>query len=202
MILDSNLIIIPYVLFIFIISFIKTNKVRGFFKRKNNYLLRKLTSMLIPIYFFEWISGFRKKPLVLLPFCIGIFFCDKPYVTSICIWLLLVFISSFYTENEPIEFIQKDELPTNLFLRKKIVNHTTLFTIVNIPLLILVFIFNIQDALIVSYSFIMSVLIFIAIIIFKYATYYPSKKSFEFTIISSISLFSVIIFPLLLLTLS
>lgn len=202
MALDSNLIFIPYVLSIFAISLIKSNRIRFLFRRKNYHVLRRLTSKAIPLYFFEWISGFRKQPLTILPFFIGIFFCKQPYVTSICIWLILAFISSFYSENEPIELILKDELPTNLFLKKKIIKHTLLFMIINLPLLILVLIFNFQDVYIISYSFIASILVFISIIIFKYATYYPSHKSFEFFIISSIALFSVIIFPLLLITFS
>ncbi len=158
--------------------------------------------MVIPIYFFEWISGLRKQPLVLIPFCIGILFCYKPYVTPICMWLLLVFISSFYTENEPIELILKDELPANLFLRKKIFKHTALFTIINIPLFFLALVFNYQNAPLVSYSFVISILVFISIIVLKYAAYSPSCKSFEFFITSSISLFSIIIFPLLIITLT
>ncbi len=150
----------------------------------------------IPVYLFEWISGLRKYPFIVIPYVMGIALATKPYFTALSMWFILVLIASFYAENEPLELLLKDEVNASKFIRKKLWRHGVAFAIVLLPLTIFGIAFNSETIYITLYAFGTCMLSFFSVIIFKYATYSPAKNSFEFIIISNLSLLSVIVFPL------
>lgn len=123
-------------------------------------------------YAFEWISGIRRNFIVLLPLYLFIFaFSYRPYVAPVGIILLSIMITSFYSFGENREFIEIFALTPKQFINRKIFTNWRYLTILFLPVLIVAFIFQPQTWYYLIGSFIISLIIQVFAIIFKYALF-------------------------------
>jgi hypothetical protein len=134
-------------------------------------------SSIIPASHFEWISGFRKSFLLLIPLCIlAIGFCWFKILPLFLLWFITFIITSFYNEFEPVHILREGGYSSKRFLRQKLYQHSGYLLLLYTPVLLINTIFNFEYW-IVNLLFIpvqLSLLCFA--ICFKYSVYEPSKN--------------------------
>lgn len=195
----TNLIIfLACILYIFTVAHV--NVVRGNSGRQHKNLSHSY-SIYVPQYLFEWLSGLRKNPLVLLIYIVGFALSFLPYASSICLWVIIVAIGSFYGENELLLLILKDEVNAYKFISRKVYYHTICYITFIAPIVAASLIFNTEQYILILYTFVSSSIALIVVILTKYATYSPSRRSVEFQIVSGIIILSIALFPLMVFTL-
>jgi hypothetical protein len=126
----------------------------------------------ISVSSFEWISGIRRNLLILLPvYLFFLAFSFKPYVAVVGFILLSLLISGFYFYGESREFVEFfAKNPREFMLRKIFVNLKQLI-ILFFPILIVAIIFQTHTWYYLIGAVIISFLIQVITIIFKYGLF-------------------------------
>jgi hypothetical protein len=158
----------------------------------------KNISSIIPASCFEWISGFRKSFLLLIPvYVLAIGFCWFKILPLFLLWLITIMVASFYNEFEPVQMLREGCHSSKRFLRQKLYRHSKYLLLLYAPVLLVNTILNFEYW-VVNLLFIpvqLSLLCFA--ICLKYSAYQPAKSSAGNSIIFAfVSLGSVIPFLL------
>jgi hypothetical protein len=143
--------------------------------KQHTYL--KNISRIIPSYNFEWISGFRKSFLTLLPIyacALGVsWFKIAPLVF---LFILSTSISAMYAECEPLHIVAIGNLSPRAFLRKKMSSHSLLLVLFFLPVLVINTLFN-TDYWFINLFFMGTQLALLCLAItLKYTMYVPNKN--------------------------
>lgn len=126
----------------------------------------------IPGSSFEWIGGIRRNILVLLPLYLVILtFSFKPYVAVVGLVFLSLVISGFYFQGESREFVAFYAKNPGEFLLKKIYTNVRQLFVVFAPILVFALIFQLSTWRFLLGALIVSVLIQVITIIFKYGLF-------------------------------
>jgi hypothetical protein len=153
----------------------------------------------IPAQQFEWLSGLRQAlPVFALLYAVALTFCWVKALPLFLLWLLNTMVLSFYQEGEPLQLLRIYAETPKLLLRKKLVEHSKLLLILNLPVIALQGIFYPLIGLI-GIVFLALQLISLAFAIFlKYSTYAPNQSAKSNTLLLTLAQLGVI-FPFLLL---
>jgi hypothetical protein len=148
----------------------------------------------IPVTAFEWISGFRKSFLLLVPlYILAIGFCWLKFLPLLLLWFINVFIASFYNEKEPLHMLKEGDPSARKFLHRKLLRHSGYVLLLFFPIILINTFFN-PAFWLINLLFIpiqLSLLCFA--ITLKYAAYQPNTNSLGGSIILSVvSLGSII----------
>lgn len=159
----------------------------------------KSISKLFPSAFaIEWISGFRKSFLTLIPlYAIAVGACWVRILPLFMLWLITTVILSFYTESEPTIILRANHTSAKQFLNEKIKKHGLYIACFYAPVLIVNSFFN-PDFVSINLLFL---LIQITLVIFgvslKYSSYVPNQiNQAANTTFSIVSIGSIIPFML------
>jgi len=163
------------------------------FNVKRTTMLRNI-SFIIPPSDFEWISGFRKSFVLLVPiYFLALAFSWFRILPLFLLWFFTISILPFYNECESMHILREGNLSPEKFLKNKISRHFRYLLLLSAPVLIVNTIFNFDDWL-VNFVFIpvqLSLIVFA--ISLKYAFYRPNQKFISKNILLSfISISSVI----------
>ncbi len=121
---------------------------------------------------FEWISGIRKNLLIVLPaYLFFLAFSYKPYVAVVGLIFLSLLISGFYFYGESREFVEFYAKNPRKFIFKKIKTNLNQLIIVFAPMLIVALISQVSSWYYLLGALIVSILIQVITIIFKYALF-------------------------------
>jgi len=135
----------------------------------------KNISSLIPHSNFEWISGFRRSFLFLIPvYFLAIVFSWFRFLPLFLLWFITVSIASFYTECEPLHILKQNSLSPRYFLRRKIFLHSKSLVLLCIPVLLVNSIFNIEYWYINVLFLPVQLSLLCFAICLKYSTYRPN----------------------------
>ena len=126
----------------------------------------------ISVSSFEWISGIRRNFILLIPVYLFILaFSFKPNVAVVGLIFLSILISGFYYYGEPREFVELfAKNPRDFILRKILINLKQLI-ILFAPILIIAIIFQTHTWYYLIGAIIISFLIQVLTIIFKYGLF-------------------------------
>lgn len=132
----------------------------------------KVSLPFISINSFEWISGIRRNLILLLPVYLFILaFSFKPYVAVVGMVFISILVSGFYYQGEPREFVEFfAKNPREFMLRKIFINLKQLI-ILFIPMLIIAMIFQTHTWYYLIGAVVISFLIQVLSIIFKYGLF-------------------------------
>lgn len=151
-------------------------------------------STIIPASDFEWISGFRKSFLFLIPlYLLAIGFSWFRVLPLILLWFITITIASFYIECEPLHILKEGNQTSGQLIKQKLFRHSKYLVILFFPVLLINMIFN-PGYLMLSLLFIpMQLSLLCYAICLKYSTYEPDKYPFGNNIIFSlVSLGSIV----------
>lgn len=154
----------------------------------------KNISSIIPPSNFEWISGFRKYFLYLIPlYVLAIGFCWFRILPLFLLWFMTIIVASFYKECEPLQILKEGNLCPGKFLQQKFFQHSKLMFFLYSPILIVNTIFNFEYWF-VNLLFIPTQISLLCFSInLKYSNYQPNKNPIANNImLSFVSLGSVI----------
>jgi hypothetical protein len=147
------------------------------FTPKNKNLNTKI-QQLVPKQSFEWKSGLRKNLFIIMPlWIIGMassFF--MPSVPVVLFILGIIFIS-FYEKAEPLQMLLASEMSSSKYIINKIKFQLTIFSLISFPLIIGFIIFHYDKWYIPAVEYCAFVLIYVFVIISKYAYYKPGTSS-------------------------
>ena len=137
----------------------------------------KNISIIIPASSFEWIGGFRRSFLSLIPlYMLALCLCWFRILPLLLLWYITVIITSFYTEYEPLQILREGGVTSKRFLRQKMLKHSIYLSILYIPIVLENSILN-TDFWLVDLLFIpIQVCLLCLAICFKYANYQPGKN--------------------------
>lgn len=155
-------------LFLYFIPYIKfTIKQKSLFKN---------ISEIIPVSDYEWISGFRRSFISIIPvYMLAVGFSWLKILPLFLLWILTLIIISFYNECEPLIILRERDLAAESLLNKKIFTHVSILTVLFLPVLIVNIIFNI-NFLTLNIFFILSQAALLAFAIcYKYSNYKPNQ---------------------------
>jgi hypothetical protein len=125
---------------------------------------------------FEWISGFRHYFIIIIPVYLLFFaFSFKEYVGPAGMIILSVIISGFYFYGESREFIELFSRNYKSFLFQKVILDLKLLFVLFIPIVITSLIFQPGTWYYIIGAIIISALVQIITIIFKYALFAENK---------------------------
>jgi hypothetical protein len=158
----------------------------------------KNISAIIPAADFEWISGFRKTFIYILPlFILAISFSWFRILPLLILWFITVSVSSFYAECEPLHILKEGNHSSKSLLKRKLIRHSKYIVLLYAPVLLINTIFNPQYWVLNLLFIPIQVSLVCYSVCLKYATYVPNKKQFGNSIILSlVSLGSIIPFLL------
>lgn len=147
-------------------------------KIKQKTLFRNLSKIISPKYF-EWISGFRKTFMQVIPvYLLALGFSRIKILPLFLLWYLTIVISSFYNESESIQILREGNLSSVSFLKKKILSHSVLLTVIYLPVILINTFFNFNLILLIT-GFWLSQIVFLTFIIcFKYSNYIPNRTQY------------------------
>jgi len=132
----------------------------------------KVSLPFISIRSFEWISGIRRNLILLLPIYLLILaFSFKSYVAVVGMIFLSILVSGFYYHGEPREFVEFFAKNPGKFMMRKILINIKQLIILFSPILIIAMIFQAHTWYYLIGAVIISFLIQILTIIFKYALF-------------------------------
>lgn len=143
---------------------------------------------------FEWISGFRKTFLYLIPlYLLAIGFSWFRILPLFILWFITITITSFYIECEPLHILKECNVAPGKFLQQKLWQHSIFIFFLYVPVLLINTIFNIEYWILnLLFIPIQLALIWYAICL-KYAGYEPNKNSIGNSIVLSlVSLGSIV----------
>ena len=93
---------------------------------------------IIPLQNFEWKAGVRNTGWVfVVMWILAIALAAIPFASLVIIWFLLMIISSFYDQGEPVEMVEAFRLDSSKFLWRKISLHCKSFIVPALPIMIL-----------------------------------------------------------------
>ena len=147
----------------------------------NKFTIRQKTlfrniSAIIPVTHFEWISGYRKSFVSLIPlYLLALGFSWLKVLPLLLLWCLTMTAISFYNECESLIVLRETDRSPQHFLNKKLFTHTVYLVILYLPVIIINTIFN-TDLLALNIFFILTqpALLFFAIC-YKYSNYRPNQ---------------------------
>lgn len=137
---------------------------------------KNISSIISPSNF-EWISGFRKSFLYLIPlYVVALGFCWFRILPLLLLWFITVTIASFYKECEPIQILKEGNLSSKMFLRKKNFQPAKSMVFLYAPILIINTLFNF-DYWFVNLLFLSSQIALVCFAVcLKYSNYQPNKN--------------------------
>jgi len=143
---------------------------------------------------FEWISGIRRNLILLLPIYLLILaFSFKPYVAVVGMIFISILVSGFYYHGEPREFVEFfARNPGEFMLRKILINIKQLIILFS-PILIIAMIFQTPTWYYLIGAVIISFLIQVLSIVFKYGLFEENASLKRNSIIVSINILFVIL---------
>lgn len=146
------------------------------YEKSNRTLFKKLSSF-IPVANFEWISGFRKYYLTLVPlYFLSLGFSWLPILPLGLIWITTLIICNFHNECEPLNLLKETNRNTSRFLKQKMLKNTLFISILFSPVLIINSFFQ-PDYIFINTLFLLSMIILLCFAIcLKYSMYWPSKS--------------------------
>lgn len=147
-------------------------------KIKQKSLFRNISKIISPEYF-EWISGFRKTFIQVIPvYLLALGFSWIKILPLFLLWYLTIVISSYYNESESIQILREGNHSSVSFLKKKILSHSVLLTGFYLPVLVINAFFNFNLILLIT-GFWLSQMVFLTFIIcFKYSNYIPNRTQY------------------------
>ena len=148
------------------------------FKPIQKTSFKNISTLLPAAYFFEWISGFRKSFLGLIPlYVIAIATCWIRFLPLLLLWFMITNIINFYNEFEPIHILKANHNNAKDFLNQKLKKHGIYICLLFVPVLILNSIFH-PDFIEINCLFLGIQLALLAFAIcFKYNSYVPQQKN-------------------------
>ncbi len=151
-------------------------------------------SAILPASDFEWISGFRKSFLFLIPFYVlAIGFSWFRILPLLLLWFLTVSVASFYSECEPLHILKEGGFFAKEFLLRKLLRPTLYLLLLYTPVLLINTILNPEFWLLNLLFIPIQLSLLYYSVCLKYSTYEPNKKQLSNSIILSlVSLGSVI----------
>lgn len=157
---------------------------------------------IIPDNNFEWKAGIRKNLFLF----VGIWFLGlvMSFIIAsvpVAIFVLGVFVLSFYEKPEPLQILLVNELGVTKFILKKIKNHLMIFAATTTPLVLAFLIFHPHYYFIPFIEMMMFSFLIAYSILLKYAFYRPENSSAVtgiFSMIGIISVFIPVFFPVVL----
>jgi hypothetical protein len=167
------------------VTFLKyTLKTKTYFKH--------ISTLISPSHF-EWISGFRKSFLFLIPlYLLAIGFCWFRIFPLLILWLITVTVSSFYTECEPLQLLKANAVSSTKLLQEKMIQHAKYLVILYTPIIVINTILNTEYWLINLLFIPTQIAILCVAIGLKYANYRPNQHAIAANItLSLISLVSI-----------
>lgn len=169
-------------------------------RRKNEKTYQYLIKY-IPENRFEWQSGIRKNLIVfIIIYPIGALGILNIWFTAAAAFFLALVISTFYSECEPVRMLEASEKRPMQFLSSKLQDHTRLFIISLLPL-ILIACTHYGQILWIILVLLVILNFLIAAILLKYAYYIPGNTSGAHQFFCSVLLMASIILPFSLLIL-
>ncbi len=155
---------------LYVVPFIKhTFTTKNYFKKNSSFFSASN---------FEWISGFRKSYLILIPlYLLAIGFCWFKILPLFILWMTTFVISSFYTECESLQILRAEGLSSKKFMQKKLLQHTSYILLLNVPILLINTAFNL-DYWFINLLFVFVQLTLVCFVIcLKYSSYIPNNTS-------------------------
>jgi len=151
----------------------------------------------IPSVLFEWQSGFRKNLIpIILFYVLGLLGIYKIWFSGISVFLLIMFICSFYSECEPRKILEASELSASKFIQTKLIRHVKYLILFILPIFMLSFI-HYDYWLYIIICFFVVINLQVGAILLKYAYYKPNVVSGTHQMFGSIML---ILSPILLIS--
>ena len=143
---------------------------------------------------FEWISGIRRNLLLLFPvYLFFLAFSFKPYVAVVGLIFISILVSGFYYLGEPREFVEFfAKNPREFILRKIFINLKQLLILFT-PILIIALLFQTSTWYYLIGAVIISFLIQVLTIVFKYGLFEENANLNRNSIITSINILFVIV---------
>lgn len=142
---------------------------------KQRTLFRNI-SRIIPVSNFEWISGFRRTYIQVIPvYMLALSFSWVKILPLFLLWYLTLIISSFYNEFESINILREGNDSSKSFLRNKLLKNSCLLMLLYMPVMIINTIFNPEFILLNAGLLISQLALLIFAICFKYSSYIPNK---------------------------
>jgi hypothetical protein len=154
----------------------------------------KNVSSIIPAADFEWISGFRKSFVFLIPlFFLALGLSWFRILPLLLLWFITVSIASFYTECEPLHILKEGNFSSKRLLNHKLMRHSKYLILLYFPVLVINTVFN-PGYWVLNLLFIPVQLSLVCYsICLKYSSYEPNKKTIGNSIILAlVSLGSII----------
>lgn len=142
---------------------------------KQRTLFRNI-SEIIPATNFEWISGFRRTYVQVIPvYLLALALSWVKILPLFLLWYLTLIISSFYNEFESLNILREGKDSSKTFLRNKLLKHSYLLILLYMPVLIINTIFNPEFVLLNAGLLVSQLALLIFAICFKYSNYIPDK---------------------------
>ena len=143
---------------------------------KQRTYFKNISSIISPSNF-EWISGFRRSFLYLIPlYVLALGFCWFRILPLLLLWFTTITIASFYKECEPLNILKESNLSSTKLLQQKMFQHSKLMFFLYAPILIVNTIFNFEYWF-VNLLFITSQIALLCFsICLKYSNYQPNKN--------------------------
>lgn len=163
------------------------------FTLKQQTYLKDLSSI-IPASNFEWISGFRKSFMLIVPvylLALGLSFFR--IVPLFLLWFITAQIISFYNEPESLQILREGDKKPVSFLWNKLKTHTGYMLLFYAPVLLLSMLFNPGDWLIDLLFLCSQVSLLGFAICMKYKYYEPDNMSIAGKIVVAIILITSVV---------
>ena len=142
---------------------------------------------LLPASNFEWISGFRKSFLFLIPvYFLALSFSWFNILPLLLLAFMTITIVSFYEEGESLIVLRARNESTQRFLGFKICSHALCLIVLYAPVLIINVIFNPSYWLIALLFIPVQLALLCFAICLKYATYQPNESNKANSVLLSI----------------
>jgi hypothetical protein len=171
---------------LFIVPYLKfTVKQRTYFKN---------ISAVIPATDFEWISGFRKSFVYLIPlYLLALALSWFRILPLFFLWFITVSIVSFYIECEPLHILKEGNFSAKRLLSSKLMRNSKYLALLYSPVLVINTVFN-PEYWVLNLLFIpIQVSLVCYSVCLKYSSYEPNKKPIGNSIILSlVSLGSIV----------
>lgn len=152
---------------------------------KQKTYFKNISSIISPSNF-EWISGFRRSFLFLIPlYTLAVAFCWLRILPLFLLWIMTISIASFYKECEPLQILKGEDLSSENFLRKKLFQHSKPMLILYAPILIINTIFNFEYWFINLLFIPTQISLLCFAICLKYSNYQPNRNPLVNTILLS-----------------
>ena len=155
-------------LFLYFIPHIKfTIKQKSLFKN---------ISVIIPVSDFEWISGFRRSFISIIPvYMLALGFSWLKILPLFLLWILTLIIISFYNECEPLIILHERDPSAESLLNKKIFTHVCFLSTLYLPIMIVNIIFNINFLTLNIFFLLSQAALLIFAVCYKYSNYKPNQ---------------------------